>query len=384
MTDAPALHGARHILIVGAGFAGAVYGRTLAEAGWRVEIIDRRDHVAGNAHDAVDGNGVRVHTYGPHLFHTQNKEVFDWICRFGAMTPYRHSVTARLEDGRHVPLPINRATLETLFDVTLPDAAAVEALLAAQAVPIKAPANAGEYLQSRIGPQLTDLFFRPYTRKMWGLELEDMDASVVRRIPLRDDYTSDYFPNDTYQAVPQDGYTALFANILDHPNISISLSTDFDRDMQRDAHWCFNAMAIDDYFDRCFGALPYRSIRFHTEARPRADLTGTSVVNYTDDGPLTRETRWALLPGHEVDPGPQTTVTVEEPCSYEDNGYERYYPVKTADGRYQEVYRRYADEAERHDRLSFIGRCGTYQYLDMHQVINQSLMQCQKWIASQT
>lgn len=384
MNQSPPIHGPRPVLIVGAGFAGAVYGRTLAEAGWRVQIIDRRDHIAGNAHDAVDANGVRVHTYGPHLFHTQNKEVFDWISRFGAMVPYRHSVTAQLDDGRLVPLPVNRRTLEILYDVSLPDAEAVNALLESVAQPIENPANAAEYLLSRIGPTLTDLFFRPYTRKMWGLELEDMDASVVRRIPLRHDYTSNYFPDDTYQVLPRDGYTALFHSILDHPNISVALDTPFDKAMQADAHWCFNAMAIDEYFDQCFGALPYRSIRFHTQKRPRDQIDGTAVVNYTDDGPMTRETRWALLPCHEVNPGPDTTVTLEEPCSYEENNFERYYPVKTADGRFQDVYRRYADEAARHDRLSFIGRCGTYQYLDMHQVINQSLVQCRKWIDGQS
>ena len=370
----------KRILIVGAGFAGAVYGRTLAEAGYHVEIIDRRDHIAGNAFDWIDANGVRVHKYGPHLFHTSNETVFNWISRFGDMTPYRHSVTAQLPDARLVPLPINRATLEALFDTTLANEAEVQALLAAQAEPITTPKNAGDHLRSQIGPTLTDLFVRPDPRKMWGMELEEMDAAVVKRIPLRSDSSADYFPDDRFQVLPKDGYTALFERILDHPNISVTLEQGFDAAMLGDVHWCFNAMAIDEYFDFTFGELPYRSIRFHNQTRPRTSLTGTSVVNYTDTGPYTRETRWALLPGHEITAGPDTTVTVEEPCSYEDNNYERYYPVKTADGRYQAIYKRYAKEAARIGGLSFIGRCGTYQYLDMHQVINQSLIQCQKWI----
>ena len=373
----------KRVLIVGAGFAGAVYARELAEAGYLVDIIDQRDHIGGNAYDHVDSNGVRVHKYGPHLFHTSNAEVIAWLGRFSVLTPYRHSVSARLPDSRLVPLPINRETLETLFDTRLASEEEAEALLAAQADPVAEPRNAGDYLRSRIGPRLTDLFFRPYTRKMWGLELEDMDASVVKRIPLRLDYSRDYFPNDTFQVLPRDGYTALFTAILDHPNISVTLNQSFDDSLRKDAGWCFNAMAIDAYFDCALGELPYRSIRFHHETRPQAEVTGTAVVNYTDAGPFTRETRWCLLPGHDTGAGTGgTTVTVEEPCSYQDNGYERYYPVKTADGRYQEIYRRYAAEAAKIERMTFIGRCGTYQYLDMHQVINQSLVQCRKWIAS--
>jgi UDP-galactopyranose mutase len=368
------------ILIVGAGFAGAVYGRELAEAGYQVKIIDQRDHIAGNAYDAVDNNGVRVHKYGPHLFHTSNKKVFDWISQFGEMIPYRHSAQARLGDGNHVPLPINRETLEVLFDKKLTSQADVEALLASQALQIEVPKNAGEYLLSRIGTTLTDLFFRPYTRKMWGMELEDMDASVVKRIPIRTDYSRDYFPEDSFQVLPKNGYTALFRTILDHPNINVTLNTTFDKAMLTGARWCFNAMAIDDYFDQCFGELPYRSIRFHNETRALDTVSGAAVVNYTDTGPFTRETRWGLLPGHVTLPNAQTTVTIEEPCSYQDNNYERYYPVKTADGRYQDVYQKYADAAAKIDGISFIGRCGTYQYLDMHQVINQSLIQCHKWI----
>lgn len=373
--------GAGRILVVGAGFAGAVHARELAEAGWHVDVIDRRDHIGGNAHDAVDANGVRVHTYGPHLFHTSNEGVFRWISRFGEMVDYRHSATARLADGREVPMPINRETLETLFDTTLPDTAAVEALLAGQARPVEAPANAAEFLLGRIGPTLTDLFFRPYTKKMWGLDLEEMDASVVKRIPLRTDYSRDYFPADTYQVLPRDGYTALFARIFDHPNIRVTLGQAFDRALERDYAWCFNAMAIDEYFDYVHGDLPYRSIRFHHRTAPRETLRGCAVVNYTDTGPFTRETRWQLLPCHDVAPGPSSTVTVEEPCSYDENDHERYYPVKTADGRHQDTYRKYAELAAREDRLSFIGRCGTYQYLDMHQVINQSLQTCRKWLA---
>src|SRR5215469_3825994 len=187
------------ILVVGSGFAGATYARTLADAGWTVQVIDRREHIAGNAFDAVDGNGVRVHRYGPHLFHTNATHVFAWLQRFGEWLPYRHRVRARLGDGRLVPLPVNIDTINAVFGTRLGNAAEAEAFLRSVAEPIAEPRNAGEYLRARIGPVLTDLFFRPYTRKMWALELEELDASVVKRLPIRLDHEDAYFPEDTHQ-----------------------------------------------------------------------------------------------------------------------------------------------------------------------------------------
>jgi UDP-galactopyranose mutase len=370
-------------LIVGAGFAGAVYARTLAEAGWDVRVIDRRHHIAGNAYDEVDANGVRVHRYGPHLFHTNNDAVVDWITRFGTFVPYQHRVRALLPDGRLLPLPVNAETVGGVLGRDLPDEASVEAALAEMAEPIAKPANAAEYLRSKIGAPLTDLFFRPYTKKMWSLDLEEMDASVVKRIPLRLDHEDRYFPGDRHQIMPQDGYTAIFRSILDHPNIRVETGVDYVKGMENDYTHCFNSMAIDEYFDRCLGELPYRSIRFHNrtvEGQPPAEMNWT-VTNYTDTGPYTRETHWDLLPHHRVVETGRRTVTVEEPCDYRDNNEERYYPVKTSDGRYQEKYKEYAALAAGLDRMSFIGRCGTYQYLDMDQVINQSLAGVRRFLA---
>ena len=198
----------RPLLIVGAGFAGAVHARTLADDGHRVTVIDRRPHLAGNAFDEVDANGVRIHRYGPHLFHTNSSTVIGWIRRFARWLPYRHRVRAELPDGRRVPLPINLDTLSAVFGQRLQDADDANALLARLAVPIAEPRNAGEYLRSRIGDVLTDLFFRPYTRKMWAMELEQLDASVVRRIPLRVDREDAYFPGDRFQALPAGGPAA--------------------------------------------------------------------------------------------------------------------------------------------------------------------------------
>ena len=372
----------RTILVVGAGFAGSVHARMLAEAGCRVDVIDRRDHVAGNAYDEVDGNGVRVHRYGPHLFHTNNERVVEWLGRFGALIPYEHRVEA-LAGDRLVPLPVNRRTLEAVFGRPLPDAAAAEALLAELAEDIASPANAAEYLRSRIGRTLTDLFFRPYTRKMWGLDLEEVAAAVVQRIPIRTDDEDRYFPTDRFQVLPRDGYTRLFDAILDHDGIRLSLGRSFDPAMLADYDHCFNSMAIDTYFDECFGPLPYRSIRFHHRTADDDDHpSGAATVNFTDDGPITRETDWVRLPHHRVDATGRRTLTREEPCDYRDNRFERYYPVKTSDGRHDATFRRYQALAAAIPDLTFIGRCGTYQYLDMHQVINQSLKSAADFLAA--
>jgi UDP-galactopyranose mutase len=376
------MSGGGAILVVGAGFAGATYARTLAEAGHRVEVIDRRDHVAGNAADAVDANGVRVHRYGPHLFHTRSDHVVGWLARFGAWVPYRHRVRARLPDGRLVPLPVNLDTIAAVFNEDLQTEAAAVAFLARVAVPIEQPANAGDYLRSRLGDVLTDLFFRPYTRKMWGLELEEMDAGVVKRLPIRFDRSDAYFPDDTHQLLPRDGYTAIVAAILDHPGIRVAVGTAYLPGMERGFRHCFNSMAIDEYFGFRLGDLPYRSLRFHHSAEVAWDGLPFSVRNYTDGGPYTRETWWHCLPGHLVSDTSRRTRTVEEPCGYRDNADERYYPVRTADGRFQKLYGKYSRLAGVLPNMSFIGRCGTYQYLDMDQVINQSLAGARRWLAS--
>jgi UDP-galactopyranose mutase len=369
------------LLVVGAGFAGATYARVLAEAGYTVHVIDRRDHIGGNAADFIDGNGVRVHRYGPHLFHTNATDVFDWLQRFGAWTPYLHRVRAILPDGRFAPLPVSLGTINAVFGESLATEAAGQAFLGRVAVPIDDPANAGEHLRSRIGDVLTDLFFRPYTRKMWGLELEEMDASVVRRLQIRFDDNELYFPGDRHQALPAEGYSALFAAIFDHPRITVDLGVAYDAGMERGYAHCFNSMAIDEYFGYSLGELPYRSLRFHHRTATSWDDQPFSVRNYTDDGPYTREAWWHCLPGHLREETGRRTVTVEEPCDYRDNANERYYPVKTADGRYQALYQQYRALAEALPDMTFIGRCGTYQYLDMDQVVNQSLAGARRWLA---
>jgi UDP-galactopyranose mutase len=325
----------KEILIVGAGFSGATVARLLADTGHKVLMIDRRDHVAGNAHDYINTLGIRVHSYGPHIFHTSNSDVVNFLSRFTDWTEYRHKVRARLADGREVVMPPNRETAEI------------------------------------IGKEhIIETLFRPYTRKMWGVEIDELDPSILQRVLVRDDLNDAYFPNDSFQAMPKDGYTALIEAMLDHPSITIQLKTEFTNDLENRFLHVFNSMPIDEYFDFHLGELPYRSIRFHTVDLPHPSLNSVPTVNFTHDGPHTRVTEWKKFPGHGVNPH-WTTLTFEEPCDYRDNFRERFYPVKDIGGDNRALYKHYASMSP--DHMTFIGRCGLYVYLDMHQAVSSAL-----------
>jgi len=330
------------ILVVGAGLAGATVARELADAGHRVEMIDRRAHIAGNAYDEFNACGIRVHRYGPHIFHTSNERVVEWLSRFTSWIPYKHKVKAALADGRLVTLPVNRETRE-----------------------IVGAAN------------VVDTFFRPYTRKMWGLEIEQLSPDILNRVPVRDDMNEYYFPDDTFQAMPEHGYTAMVANILDHAGIGVRLGTPFEHAMEVGYDHVFNSMPIDEYYNFVHGELPYRSIRFHTFDFPTARLYPVATVNFTHAGPYTRVTEWKNFPGHGTNAA-FTSLTFEEPCDYRDNNHERFYPVKDLAGANRDVYRRYA--AISAPRTTFIGRCGLYAYLDMHQAVSSSLATARRFL----
>lgn len=333
-------------LVVGAGFSGAVIARELAEAGHKVWVLESRDHVAGNAYDYVNTDGIRVHKYGPHLFHTSNRAVFDWLSKFTEWVPYKHKVKALLEDGRFATLPVNRSTKDMV----------------------------GE-------ENVLDVFFRPYTKKMWGVELDELNPEIINRVPIRDDDNEYYFPDDVYQYMPLNGYTALVKNILDHKNITVKLNTEYKPEYEKNVvkfDHVFNSMPIDQYFDFKYGALPYRSIRFDTITLPITQALPTATVNFTHDGPKTRVTEWKNIPNHGVNKY-NTTLTFEEPCDYADNNYERYYPVKDRDGKNRELYEKYRNEQP--ENMTFIGRCGLYAYLDMHAAINSALTTVRKFLA---
>ena len=334
------------ILVVGAGFSGAVIARTLAEAGHFVTVIDKRDHVGGNCYDYDNEHGIRVHKYGPHIFHTNNKDVVDWVSQFGEWVPYQHKVKAILKDGRYVTLPVNKETKEIV----------------------------GE-------ENIIDTFIRPYTKKMWAKDIEELDPSILSRVPVRDDMNELYFPNDEYQIMPKYGYTAVFENIFDHDDIDVKLGLDYDKKLNAEFDFIFNSMPIDQYFDYCHGELPYRSIKFHHVDLPSPSMLPVPCVNFTHEGPYTRMTEWKNFPNHGVNDS-MTSLTYEEPCDYKENNFERYYPVKDLGGENRDIYKKYREMTP--SNMEFIGRCGLYAYLDMHMAISSSLATAKEFLKRDT
>ena len=323
------------ILIVGAGLSGVTIARELADNGHKVHVIDRRDHIAGNAYDYINEHGIRVHKYGPHLCHTNNKKVFQWLTRFTDWVEYHHKVKAQLKDGRYVTLPVNKETKDIV----------------------------GE-------ENVLDIFFRPYTKKMWGVELDKLNPDIINRVPIRDDDNELYFPDDKIQYMPRHGYTKMVENILHHHNITVDLKVHFNKLLEKEYDHVFNSMPIDEYYEFKYGKLPYRSIKFETISLPIPKALPTAVVNFTHNGPKTRVTEWKNIPCHG-DNRYMTTLTFEEPCDYLENNLERYYPVKDASGNNKKTYEKYKKLQSKN--MTFIGRCGLYAYLDMHQAINSSL-----------
>ena len=332
------------ILIVGAGFSGAVIARELAENGYIIKIIDKRSHLAGNAYDYINEFGIRIHKYGPHLFHTSNLVVVNWLSKFTSWIEYKHKVKALLSDGRLVTLPVN---LETIKSVGREN--------------------------------LLDIFYMKYTKKMWGLEIEQLDPEIINRVPIREDNNEYYFPNDTFQALPTEGYSALVDNILNHKNIDISLNTDFLKETECNFTHVFNSMPIDEYFEFKFGRLEYRSIKFHNYSIPVCKIYPVATVNFTHSFTYTRVTEWKNLPGN-ITNTPFTTLTIEEPCSDKENNYERYYPVKDLKGVNKNLYSKYKELTP--ENVTFIGRCGLYVYLNMDQAISSALSIARKYLKS--
>ncbi len=349
-------------LIVGAGFAGAVLAERLASHGQRVLVIDKRDHVGGNAHDHVDAAGLLVHRYGPHIFHTNSVMVFDYLSRFTAWRPYEHRVRGRV-DGHLVPVPINLDTVNTLYGLRLtPDE--LPAWLAARAEPVAEVRTAEDVVVSQVGRDLYEKIFRGYTRKQWGLDPSELDASVTARIPVRHDREDRYF-TDTFQQMPLHGYTRLFERMLDHPNISVRTGVGYDavRSQVGTPRLVWTG-PIDEFFGYSEGRLPYRSLRFVHETRDVETLQPVGTVNYPQDQDYTRITEYKHLTGQVH---PRTSVTFEYPAA---EG-EPYYPVPQAESR--ATYKRYQALADALPDVWFVGRLATYRYYNMDQIVAQSL-----------
>ena len=367
-------------LVVGAGFVGSVIARELAEAGHHVTIIDKRDHIGGNAFDHVNDHGERIHDYGPHLFHgSKNSVAVKWLSQFTEWVPYEHRVRALLEDGRTTGLPVNTTTLEDIFDVKLETPEDSQAFLEdLQDKSIEAPTNSDEVFLKSVGETLANIFFRPYTRKMWGKPASEIEAAVGARIPVRANRDDRYFTDD-FQMMPKDGYTAIFERILDHPNITVRLNAAYDRHANEFFHHAFLTVPIDRYYDNCFGELPYRSIRF-VQGEVSEDQSATTV-NFTDDGMFTRTTQWSLIPNSgKRESGPHQ-VTLEVPCDPKDNNDECYYPIRNKES--LELFGKYQELAAEEGNLTFCGRLGWFQYLDMVPAINKALQTVKPFVTTE-
>ncbi|CAG8863681.1 UDP-galactopyranose mutase [Pseudomonas fluorescens] len=351
-------------LIVGAGFAGSVLAERLAAGMNRtVLLIDRRPHIGGNAYDHLDEAGILVHRYGPHIFHTNAARIVDYLSRFTEWRPYEHRVLAEV-DGQRVPIPINLTTLNILYGLSMNEIEA-QAFLAQRAEPVASIQTSEDVVINQIGQELYEKFFRGYTRKQWGLDPSQLDRSVTSRVPTRTDTDDRYF-TDRFQIMPLQGYTRMFERMLDLPAIDVLLGTDFKavRDRVEYRHLVFCG-PVDEYFDYCFGRLPYRSLRFEHATLEQEQFQPVAVVNYPDEAvPYTRITEYKHLTGQVHR---HTSVTREYPCADGDP----YYPVPRPEN--AALYKRYKALADETPGVTFLGRLGTYKYYNMDQVVGQAL-----------
>ena len=350
-------------LIVGAGFAGSVLAERFAsERNERVLLVDRRNHVGGNAYDRYDDAGILIHQYGPHIFHTNSKQIFDYLSLFTAWRPYEHKVLAEV-DGMLVPIPINLDTINKLYGLDLSSEELVE-WFKARAEPVESIRSSEDVVVSVVGRELYEKFFRTYTRKQWGLDPSELDKSVTARVPVRTNRDDRYF-GDEYQFMPRHGYHRLFENMLRHPNIHVMTQTDFRdvKDVIPHRHVIYTG-PIDEYFDFRFGRLPYRSLRFEHVTLDEIRHQPVAVVNYPQTKDYTRVTEYKHLTGQQH---AKTALTYEYPSAEGDP----YYPIPNA--RNQEQFKEYERLALDTPDVWFVGRLATYRYYNMDQIVGQAL-----------
>ncbi|MDX6710696.1 MAG: UDP-galactopyranose mutase [Blastocatellia bacterium] len=350
-------------LIVGAGFAGSVIAERLASgSNKRVLIVDKRPHIAGNAFDHYNDEGILVHKYGPHIFHTNSKEVFEYLSRFTDWRSYQHRVQAWV-DGMHLPIPINLDTINKLYGLNL-TSFEVEEFFAKVAEKRDEIKTSEDVVVARVGRELYEKFFRNYTRKQWDLDPSELDASVTARVPTRTNRDDRYF-TDTYQAMPKHGYTRMFEKMLDHPNIKVMLNTDYHEIKDEIAYreMVFTG-PVDEYFDYRYGKLPYRSLEFKHETHDQPVYQQAPVVNYPNENLYTRITEFKYLTGQEH---PKTSIVYEFPQAEGDP----YYPVPRKEN--AELYAKYKELADRTEKVYFVGRLATYKYYNMDQIVAQAL-----------
>ena len=350
-------------LIVGAGFAGSVLAERLAsQRNEKVLVIDKRDHIAGNAYDVKDAAGILVHQYGPHIFHTNSEAILNYLSNFTKWRPYVHRVLAKV-DGHLLPIPINLNTVNRLYGLSL-NSEQLEQFFADRAEKIDTIATSEDVVVSKVGRELYEKFFRGYRRKQWGLDPSELDKSVTARVPTRTNKDDRYF-EDKHQLMPVNGYTKMFSAILDHPNIEVLTNVSFAEicDQVRYKRLFFTG-PIDEYFDFRFGRLPYRSLKFVHETLKKPWHQSVAVVNYPQTEDYTRVTEYKHLTGQSHR---YTSITYEYPS---DKG-DPFYPVPRAEN--QQIYKQYEALANATKDVWFAGRLATYRYYNMDQIVGQAL-----------
>src|SRR6478735_2069676 len=350
-------------VIAGAGFAGSVLAERLAsQANKKVLLIDKRNHISGNTYDFYNNDGILVHKYGPHIFHTNSPEVFNYLSRFTEWRPYEHHVLASV-DGQLVPIPINQNTVNCLYGLNL-NSDQVAEFLKSKAEKKDQVKTSEDVVINAVGKELYEKFFKGYTKKQWGLDPCELDASVTARVPTRTNRDNRYF-TDIYQCMPLHGYTKLFENLLSHPNIKVMLNTSYEEIQNIIPHTSLIYTGpIDSYFNYCYGKLPYRSLDFKFETKDAECVQPVGTVNYPNTQPYTRITEFKYLTGQKH---AKTSVVYEYPKAEGDP----YYPIPRPEN--NKMYKKYQILAATLPHVYFTGRLGTYKYYNMDQVVAQSL-----------
>jgi len=355
-------------LVVGAGLFGAVFAREAANRGFKVKVIEKRSHIAGNIY-TKEVEGIQVHEYGAHIFHTSDKRIWDYVHQFAIFNRYTNTPVANF-NGEIYNLPFNMNTFNKLWGVVTPQEAAAKIEEQRAVLKGKTPENLEEQAISLVGEDVYYKLIKGYTEKQWGRSATELPAFIIRRLPVRYTYDNNYF-NDTYQGIPIGGYTQMVENMFNHENIEVELNVDFfekkEEYLQSGAKIIFTGM-IDEFFNYELGTLEYRSLRFETEVLDTENFQGNAVVNYTD-----RETPYTRIIEHkhfEFGTQEKTVITKEYPSDWE-KGQEPYYPVNNQQN--NDLYSKYKKLAHTVPQVIFGGRLGQYRYYDMHQVIAAAL-----------
>lgn len=351
------------VIVVGAGFSGAVVAERLANRGMSVLVLDRRPHIGGNAYDTRDAHGVLIHPYGPHIFHTNSDRIVEYLSQFTDWRPYEHRVLAKVGDLL-LPIPINIDTVNRLYGLSL-DETSIQSFYDTVREPRDEIRTSEDVVLNAVGRDLYEKFFRGYTRKQWGLDPAELSASVAARIPTRTNRDDRYF-TDSFQCMPAEGYTRMFQRMLDHPHIRVETGVDYlaHKDRYRASHTVYTG-PIDAYFGYCHGRLPYRSLNFeheHLAGVTQAQPVGT--VNYPNDHDYTRITEFRHLTG-QCHSG--TSIVREYPCAEGDP----YYPVPRPEN--EALYKRYKALALATPDVTFVGRLAMYRYYNMDQCVGAAL-----------